>query len=139
MFKQGVAGAVLIALALWACGGADGPDGGGNGTQPPGPSRVEIGSGGLSVKNVTVQAGGQVTFVNSDSVPHQIASAPHPIHTDCPELNGPILAPLESFIAKMSGGRSTCSFHDHLAPTDSRFFGTITITGAVAGGPGTTY
>ena len=36
---------------------------------------------------ITVYPGTVVTFVNQDSVNHDIASNPHPTHTDCPEIN----------------------------------------------------
>ena len=62
-----------------------------------------------------------------DAVSHEIASDPHPVHTQCPELNGPVLLTGNSFTATMAGMPETCGFHDHLHPTDTAFQGTITV------------
>jgi len=45
---------------------------------------VTITSSGVSPRSLTVTPGTQVTFVNNDSRSHNIASNPHPEHTDCP-------------------------------------------------------
>src|SRR5919109_242652 len=58
-----------------------------NPTPTPGGSTITITSSGVSPRSVTVAAGSRVTFVNNDSRPHDMASNPHPEHTDCPALN----------------------------------------------------
>ena len=46
-----------------------------------------ISSAGVSPKSLTVPAGTRVTFTNSDIRTHDMESDPHPVHTDCPEIN----------------------------------------------------
>ena len=59
----------------------------------------------------------RVTFVNRDSIAHQIASDPHPIHTDCPPLNAVgFLSPGQSGSSTMFTLSGTCGYHDHLNP-----------------------
>ena len=85
-------------LAAVACGG------GGGGT-PPTPHQhaqpatpaspvatdpattITITAAGVSPKEIQVAVGGRVTFVNNDNAFHEMTSDPHPIHTDCPEIN----------------------------------------------------
>src|SRR5438105_2247751 len=57
-------------------------------TTPPNPAlTITITSAGASPRNLTVTRGSQVTFVNNDTVTHQMYSDPHPEHTDCPEFD----------------------------------------------------
>src|SRR5262249_39830098 len=60
------------------------PPGGSGGSTPttiPTPAR------GVSPQSITVPPGTRVTFINNDSRRHNMASDPHPEHTDCPEIN----------------------------------------------------
>lgn len=122
-----------VAALMAACGGGRATPA----EQPPSSGEeytVRIGSSGVSPANVSLSAGEAVTFINDDASPHQIASAPHPAHTDCPELNGPVLRNGERFTAVMTGNRATCGFHDHLNPFDARFQGTINVSATEEGG-----
>ena len=69
------------------------------------------------------------SFVNNDSRDHQIASDPHPEHTDCPEINQVgVLNPGQSRqTGNMTTNRPFCGYHDHDAPTVVGLQGTITI------------
>lgn len=86
---------------------------------------VMITSAGVSPKTQTVGFGAMVTITNNDSAPHEFASNPHPVHTDCPEINAPVLQTGQSFTAMMASKVETCGFHDHLNPTNAAFQGTI--------------
>jgi hypothetical protein len=88
---------------------------------------ISLAAGGASPHALTVAPGAAVTIMNNDAVSHEIASDPHPVHTQCPELNGPVLLTGNSFTATMAGMPETCGFHDHLHPTDTAFQGTITV------------
>jgi hypothetical protein len=78
--------------------------------------------------SVTIAAGGRVTFVNSHNQPHDMASDPHPEHTDCPEINQVgFLTPGQSRTSGNLNTRRTCGFHDHNQPTDQRYVGRIVI------------
>jgi hypothetical protein len=78
---------------------------------------------------VTVAQGGRVTFVNQDSRAHDMASNPHPEHTDCPALNSVgFLTPGQSGTTSNLTTARTCGFHDHNRDSDTSLQGTIVIT-----------
>jgi plastocyanin len=58
---------------------------------------ISITNGGLSNQIISVDSPAKVTFVNEDNKAHQIASDPHPTHSDLPNLNSGILYRGESF------------------------------------------
>jgi hypothetical protein len=69
-----------------------------------------------------------VTFVNQDTTRHEIASDPHPEHTDCVELNQ--VGNLEVGQSRQTGNLNIarrCGFHDHLKSEDAKLKGSITI------------
>ena len=138
--------AAALALALAACGGgsstptspstppstggsAGGSTGGGTGGgSTAGDATVTITSSGVSPKTVTISVGGRVNFVNNDSRAHDMASDPHPIHTDCPEINtvGFLQVGQSRLTATLNTAR-TCGYHDHNLPDDGSLQGTIII------------
>ncbi len=86
---------------------------------------VTVTSAGLNPKSPTVSAGTTITFVNQDSVTHQITSKPHPVHTDLPGFDLVIAAgSSRSFTFTRVG---SWGYHDHLSPFDSKFQGTVTV------------
>jgi plastocyanin len=95
---------------------------------PGGTTTITITSSGVNPRTVTVTQGSRVTFVNQDSRVHDMASNPHPEHTDCPEINSVgFLTPGESRTTGNLNTRRTCGFHDHNRDTDTSLQGTITI------------
>ena len=116
---------------LMACGDS----GGGSPTTPSGsgagPSGATItvgASGSVSPSSVTVSVGQSVTFVNNDSRSHELASDPHPAHTNCPSLNA--LGTLGAGQTKLTNAftaAGSCGFHDHNDPSNAGLKGTITI------------
>ena len=118
--------AILITallLATVSCGDDD--------TDPspnPTDATITITAAGTNPKNVTINAGGRITWVNGDSVAHQPSSDPHPLHTDCPGLG--VASPLTPGQQAQSGAlttRRTCGYHDHLNDTNANLRGTVTI------------
>src|SRR5262249_14340067 len=116
-----------LALALAACG---------NSTSSPAPSpappssgaTITIGAGGVSPSQVTISVGQTVTFVNNDTVAHDVESDPHPAHTDCPAINQ--VGQLQPSQSRQTGSLTTartCGFHDHLNPGIAALKGSITI------------
>ncbi len=89
---------------------------------------ITITGSGVAPKTLTVGYGAQVTITNNDSAPHEFSSNPHPVHTDCPEINAPVLMMGQSFTATMASHVETCGFHDHLNPTNPAFQGTIFVS-----------
>jgi plastocyanin len=95
---------------------------------PSPPNSITITSAGVSPKTLTVARGSQVTFVNNDSRRHDVASDPHPEHTDCPEINSVgVLNPQQN---RQTGNlviARSCGFHDHEDPLNASLRGTIVV------------
>lgn len=132
---HGIAAAFGLA-ALAACGG------GGNGGNPAGPSgapesgspgpsgaTITIGiNGAVSPSQVTIAVGQSVTFVNNDDTSHDMTSNPHPIHTDCPQINAVgRLNPGQTKSTNAFPTARTCGFHDHDRPDTPSLQGRIII------------
>ncbi len=98
-------------------------------TQPPGgAATITIAAGVASPKQVEINVGQRVAFVNNDTVAHEIASNPHPIHTDCPPINE--VGGLAPATARLTGAFTiarTCGYHDHGLPDNTSLQGTIII------------
>jgi plastocyanin len=125
--------ALALSLGAAACGSTvqpAGPDpvppsgGGGNASSSV---TVTITSAGLNPKAITASKGSTVVFVNNDSVTHVPSSNPHPVHTDCPEINLGSLAPGQTKATQALNTARTCGFHDHNDPTNDKFKGTLTV------------
>ena len=102
-----------------------------NTTEPtpnPTDATITITSAGTNPKDVTINAGGRIIWVNNDSAQHQPSSDPHPVHTDCPGLNvnGPLSTGQSATSAALTT-RRTCGYHDHLNDMNANFRGTITV------------
>ncbi len=88
---------------------------------------VTISSSGPSPKSVTINKGETVMFVNNDSATHQIASNPHPSHTDYQgfdSLSGIPSGASYSFTFQKTGA---FDYHDHLDPFNSGLQGSVTV------------
>jgi len=98
-------------------------------TPPPGgAATITIAAGVVSPKQVEINVGQRVAFVNNDTVAHEIASNPHPIHTDCPPINE--VGGLAPATARLTGAFTiarTCGYHDHGLPDNTSLQGTIII------------
>jgi plastocyanin len=126
-----LAAAALAAVA--ACGGGGGNGGptgpsGGGGSPGPSGATVTIANGRVSPSTVSVAVGQSVTFVNNDGGIRNISSDPHPVHTDCPQLN--VVGNLSTGQPKLTNAFSsarTCTFHDHNDPDNGDLKGRIDI------------
>jgi plastocyanin len=76
---------------------------------------VSISAAGFSPGSVTIPVGRSVTFTNTDTESHQIASNPHPVHTNFPSLNIAVLAPAASDTVTFDRA-GTFGYHNHLNP-----------------------
>lgn len=123
--------ALLLVLTAAACGGGGSSPTPTSPTPTPGGSSgatITITSSGVSPRAVTVSVGSRVTFVNNDSRPHDMASDPHPTHTDCPAVNDAgFLQPGQSRQTGNLNSPRTCRYHDHNRESDSSLQGSITI------------
>ena len=128
------ASCALVALAA-GCGGDSGsssPSSPSTTPPPTGPptatTTITITASGVSPQNITVAAGSRVTFVNNDSRTHEMNSDPHPVHSDCPEINAvSFLAAGQSKQTDPLNTRRTCGFHDHNQPSVTNLQGSIQI------------
>lgn len=120
-------------LGLASCGGSSSPTapsygGSGSGAAPSG-ATITIGSdGAVSPVQVTISVGQSVTFVNNDSKTHDMASDPHPAHTDCPAIAAAgNLTPGQTKNTGAFTTARTCGFHDHNNPGNAALMGSIVI------------
>jgi plastocyanin len=120
--------AVALAALVASCGKSSSPTEPTTGGTMTSVGAIAITGSGVSPKTLGVGFGGKVTITNNDSAPHELSSNPHPFHTDCPEINSPVLTTGQSFTATMASKAETCGFHDHLNPTNAAFQGTITVS-----------
>src|SRR5262245_28055085 len=74
---------LVAAVVVAACGDEESPN---NPTDPP-CATITIANNAVSPNAVTVSPGCRVLFVNNDTRDHDMASDPHPEHTDCREIN----------------------------------------------------
>lgn len=81
----------------------------------PSSSAVTMTATGFSPAVVTIGVGGSVTFTNGDVAPHQVASNPHPVHTNFPPLNGAVLSAGQSRTVSFPRA-GTFAYHDHPNP-----------------------
>jgi len=65
--------------------------------------------------SLTVKAGTTVTWTNQGSAPHQIASDPHPTHTDLPGLQSAVLSTSQSYSFTFTK-KGIWGYHCHLHP-----------------------
>lgn len=130
---QHLAKVLLVTLLASACGDSDSgsstPAPTPTPTPPPGGSTttITITSAGASPRDITVAVGSRVTFVNNDSTPHDMASDPHPAHTDCPDVTVGFMAAGQSRQTNNLNTARTCRYHDHNQPTNANLQGTIRI------------
>lgn len=85
---------------------------------------------GVSPTPINISQGMRVLLVNDDTKSHNMASDPHPEHTDCPEINNVgLLQPGQSRETGNMNTVRTCGYHDHddPPPGGNRWTGQIVI------------
>jgi len=132
LFALGLAAA--LAFGVGACGGGSSSPStpstpAPTATPPPGAAAtITIVAGVASPKQVEINVGQRVAFVNNDTVSHEMLSDPHPQHTDCPPIDE--VGGLAPGTARLTGAFTiarTCGYHDHGMPTNASLQGTIII------------
>jgi hypothetical protein len=112
--------AILVAVFLTGCG--SGPN------APSAAATITIGANGILPKDVHIRAWNFVTFINTDTRPHTIASDPVDLHTQCPPVNRVgVVQPGESRDTSTLTVAGACGFHDHGNPSDPAFQGRIIV------------
>ena len=128
---QTLAVGTLVTLAACGGGGGGSPTGPGNpGGGSPGPSgaTITIANNQTTPTTVTISVGQSVTFVNNNGRVQNISSDPHPVHTDCPQINavGTLINGQTKLTNAFTSARS-CGFHNHDDPDNPAWKGTIVI------------
>jgi plastocyanin len=129
-FAQVLAAGALVAIA--ACGGGSGspitPGGTGGGSPGPSGATITIANGRVTPSDVTITTGQSVTFVNNDGRVHNMASDPHPVHTECPPMNAVgVISNGQTKLTNAFTAARSCGFHDHDDPDNGALKGRITI------------
>lgn len=93
-------------------------------TKPYEQAQISISEDGFVPGTITIKAGTQVTWTNTDKSSHQVASDPHPIHSGLADLESPALLTNDSysFVFEEVG---SFTYHDHLNPL--KFRGTVVV------------
>jgi len=124
---SGLTVAVTMAMAI-GCGGGSSSSSTSPSPDPVPSMTVIIAKGAVSPQTITVPVGAQVTFVNNDTQDHEIASDPHPEHTDCPPINDVgYLTPGQSRQTGNLVVARSCGYHDHINFENKALQGTIII------------
>ena len=124
----GTAAAIAVATVL-SCGGKSSSSTAPSGTCTPSgnANTLVLMNNSICPQALTVSRGSQLTIINQDSNTHEMASDPHPEHTDCPEITIGFLSPGQT---KSSGNLNTArsrGIHDHNNSTSQALKATITI------------
>ena len=94
----------------------------------PSVATFTITGAGVSPKEMRIQVGDRVRFVNNDTVNRQINSDPYPGHGNCPPTNDvDVMTPGQSKMTGVFSFEGTCGFHEHLTEGAQEFLGTILV------------
>ena len=118
-------GALAVAAVVGGCSksSTSSPSG-----PAPAATTITITAAGANPRTLTVPPGTQITFVNNDTVAHEMFSDPHPEHTDCPEFDS--VGRLVPGATRQTQNLTTirvCGFHDHINPFVTSLTGSIKI------------
>lgn len=87
-------------------------------TAPAGATQITYSDSGFSPAQINVKVGDTMTFKNDSKTAVQVNSAPHPAHTQFPELNiGTIAAGESKSVTFTTAG--TKKYHNHLNASQS--------------------
>jgi len=115
---QSIIAILAFATVAFACGGSSSNDSAPptaptSGTSPT-PPTVTITAAGVNPREVSVSVGGRVTFINNDTIPHDVAGGPDPANPDCREIDSVgFLTPGQSRMTAPLPVARTCEYHDH--------------------------
>jgi hypothetical protein len=124
----GTAAAIALATAL-SCGGKSSSSTAPSGTCTPSgnANTLVLMNNAICPQALTVSRGSQLTIINQDSDTHEMASDPHPEHTDCPEITVGFLSPGQTRQSNNLNTARRCGIHDHNNATSQALKATITI------------
>lgn len=93
-----------------------------------GPPTITITAAGMTPLELTINVGQRVTFVNTDSRPHDVVGGKDPNTPECPEIvQAGFLAPGQRGETGVFTTARTCEYHDHTMLSVPAFQGRIFI------------
>ena len=94
----------------------------------PGVATFTLTAAGVSPKEMRIQVGESVMFVNNDTENRQVNSDPFPAHDGCPPLNEvDLMTPGQSKMSGVFSFEGTCGFHEHLTEGAQEFLGSVLV------------
>jgi plastocyanin len=123
----------LVLMTIAWCGACGGGRSGSPASPSPAPGgaatpTITITTAGVSPREITIDQGQRVLFVNQDTRDHNMASDPHPTHTDCPAINQVgFIRPGQQKETGNFTEPGTCGYHDHDRPESTALRGRIVI------------
>ena len=94
----------------------------------PGVATFTLTAAGVSPKEMRIQVGERVMFVNNDTENRQVNSDPFPAHDGCPPLNEvDLMTPGQSKMSGVFSFEGTCGFHEHLTEGAQEFLGSVLV------------
>ena len=120
---------MVIVLAMSSACSTDSPIAPGGGGGGSASNTITITAAGADPQTMRIRVGERVVFTNDDSVDHDMSSDQHPTHTECPAVNQVgYLLPGETRETGNFVRAETCTFHDHINPTNTSLNGSIIIS-----------
>jgi hypothetical protein len=93
----------------------------------------------VAPRDLRIESGDSIRFVNNSSRVRQMMSDPHPTHGSCPPIDrGGALQPGGNVVVGPFTLAGTCHYHDHNDPDNADMRGQIRIA-VDAPGPGPNY
>ena len=124
--RAAAAAAIIVGVVLAVSCGSSPPAPSNGGSSGQTSNTITITASGVSPKTMQITLGSRVRFLNSDSRPHNMASDPHPEHTDCPEFDQVgFLSPGQARETGNFVNPKTCGFHDHDIPDNAGLKGQV--------------
>lgn len=82
---------------------------------------VAITGSGFDPATITIKAGTQLTWTNTDSNPHQVAANPHPLHDSIEGFDSDTTLLTNDSTSYIFETPGSFSLHDHLNPLDAKY------------------
>jgi plastocyanin len=112
----GIVVALVVVIIGVAVEQATNPKRAADSTEPTAVAQVSITENGFVPATITVKKGTVVTWTNNhEEVAHQVASNPHPTHTDLDGLESEGLDEHDKYSFQFNKV-GTFSYHDHISP-----------------------
>ena len=127
-----VGGLACVLAVISGCGGSSpvtpSPPQQPEGPGAPPPPAITVTASGVSPRELIIDVGSRVRFINQDTQQHYFGGGPDPTRPDCPQIDraGPIASgqSRDTFVFETA---RTCQYHDHFHLGVPAFEGRIVI------------